>query len=291
MVATRHRRTGCCADRVAPGVVLTFDTVSIPVNLEDNIRDGILEIAIDRLPVERGPFVNKKLFEDQLVLVARRDHPSVGTVITMEDFRQQEIVTLRRRGQIEHTPRALRELYELGLNVAVRVSELLEIPAVVASTDLLGIFPSSMGPLIEKRLVLRVLPLPLELPAVPVYMIWHEKRRTTPNTAGCATWWRLRSVASLIDQIDVFRNVQSMPISARVGSVITFNKQTTAHLTQQRKSLVHCDRLHSSGSKCALADGAGLAGTAFFAKQRLGLSLLEDLSLPGRPKKRNRRRS
>ena len=29
----------------------------------------------------------------------------------------------------------------------------------------------------EKRLGLRVLEIPLELPAVPIYMIWHETRR------------------------------------------------------------------------------------------------------------------
>ena len=59
----------------------------------------------------------------------------------------------------------------------MRVSELLEMPTVVASTDLLGIFLSSMGPLLEKRLGLRVLPIPLELPLLPIYMIWHETRR------------------------------------------------------------------------------------------------------------------
>ena len=111
------------------------------------------------------------------MLVVRGDHPSLKTGITMEDFQQREIVTLHRRGQTEHTPQAIRELYKLGLRVAVHVSELLEIPTVVASTDLLGIFPSSMGPLMEKRLGLRVLPIPLQLPVVPIYIIWHEMRR------------------------------------------------------------------------------------------------------------------
>jgi LysR family transcriptional activator for leuABCD operon len=162
---------------VAPGVLLTFDTVSLPVNLEDSLRDGIVDIAIDWLPVAVDPFVNRKLFDDQLVLVVRSDHPSVNAGVTIEDLRDQEFVTVHRRGQIEHTPQAIRELYKLELRVAVHVSELLEIPTVVASTDLLGIFPSSMGPLMEKRLGLRVLPIPLELPVVPIYMIWHETRR------------------------------------------------------------------------------------------------------------------
>jgi len=59
----------------------------------------------------------------------------------------------------------------------VRVSELLEIPTVVGSTDLLGLMLSSMGPLMEKRFGLRVLAIPLKLPTVPIYMIWHEARR------------------------------------------------------------------------------------------------------------------
>ena len=73
--------------------------------------------------------------------------------------------------------RLLENVSKLIIHEAVRVSELLEIPTVVASTDLLGIFLSSMGPLMEKRLGLQVLPIPLELPPMPIYMIWHETRR------------------------------------------------------------------------------------------------------------------
>ena len=63
------------------------------------------------------------------------------------------------------------------MRVAAHVSELLEIPTLVASTDLVGIFAASMGPLMEQRLGLQVLPIPLDLPSVPIYMIWHETRR------------------------------------------------------------------------------------------------------------------
>ncbi len=162
---------------VAPGITLTFDTVSRPVSLEDNLRDGVSDIAIDWLPVEQDPFVNKKIFDDQLVLLARGDHPSVNIGITIEDLRNAEFVTLQRRRGIEHAPQALKELSEVIVRETVRVSELLEIPTVVASTDLLGIFPSSMGPLMAKRLGLKVLPIPLELPPLPIYLIWHETRR------------------------------------------------------------------------------------------------------------------
>ena len=73
------------------------------------------------------------------------------------------------------------------------MSELLEIPTVVASTDLLGIFLSSIGPLMKKRLGMRVLLIPLELPPMPIYMIWHETRRH--DTAH--SWLREMVVAEL----------------------------------------------------------------------------------------------
>jgi DNA-binding transcriptional LysR family regulator len=79
--------------------------------------------------------------------------------------------------QRSDTRRKLLKVSKLIVHEVVRVSELLEIPTVVASTDLLGIFLSSMGPLMAKRLGLRVLPIPLELPPMPIYMIWHETRR------------------------------------------------------------------------------------------------------------------
>jgi LysR family transcriptional activator for leuABCD operon len=161
----------------APGVVLTFDTVSLPVDLEDDLRDGVVDLTIDWLPIELNPFVNRKLFDDRLVLIARSDHPSAVDGMTIEDLRNAEFVTPHRRREVEHLPQALRDLYDLQLRVAVRVSELLEIPAVVASTDLLGLMPASLGSLMEKRMGVRVLAIPLELPAVPIYLIWHEARR------------------------------------------------------------------------------------------------------------------
>jgi DNA-binding transcriptional LysR family regulator len=165
------------AAAIAPGIVLTFDTVSRPVDLEDNLREGIVDIAIDWLPAELDPFINTKLFDDRLILVARGGHPSINAAVTLDDLLKAEFVGPHRRREIDHLPKALREFDKLGVHETVRVSELLEMPTVVASTDLLAIFLSSMGPLMEKRLGLRVLPIPLELPAMPIYMIWHETRR------------------------------------------------------------------------------------------------------------------
>lgn len=162
---------------VAPGIGLTFDTVSVPIDLEVRLRDGKVDIAIDWLPVELDPFVNRKLFEDHLILIARKDHPSVKLGVTIDDLRKEEFVLPHSRRDLEHLPQALGDFRRLELPEAVRISELLEIPTLVATTDLVGMFPLSMKQLLEERMGLQVIPFPLKLAPVPIYMIWHEARR------------------------------------------------------------------------------------------------------------------
>jgi DNA-binding transcriptional LysR family regulator len=137
---------------LASGVMVMFDTISRPLDPEENLRDGVVDVAIDWLPVQLDPFVNKKLFDDRLVLLARREHPSVGVGLTTEELLKAEFVNIHHRREIEHAPIALSEFLKLGIRETVYVSEPLEIPALVASTDLLGVFPASMGPLMEQRL-------------------------------------------------------------------------------------------------------------------------------------------
>ena len=186
---------------VAPGIVLTFDTVSRPVDLEDSLRDGILDVAIDWLPIELDPFVNRKLFDDRVVLVARRDHPRVRAGVTIERLRKEEFICLHHRCGSDNMPQALRKLHDLQFHEGMYVSELLEVPTVVASTDLLGLMPSSMGPLLEERFGLQVLAMPLELPTLPIYMIWHETRRHD----AAHGWLREVVVAELASPTAKFR--------------------------------------------------------------------------------------
>jgi LysR family transcriptional activator for leuABCD operon len=166
------------ASRAAPRVVLNFDTVSRPIGLEDSLRNGIIDIAIDWLPITFEPFVNKKLFDDRLAIVVRRDHPKIRTATTIQDLHKEDFVSLHRRRRDEQLPHSLQRFAMMGFREIVQVSELLEIPTVVATTDLLGLFPTSMGPILEKRLGLRFLPAPLNLPPLPIYASWHEARRS-----------------------------------------------------------------------------------------------------------------
>jgi DNA-binding transcriptional LysR family regulator len=136
--------------------VLIFDTASWPVNLEESLRDAIMDIAIDSLPVELDPFVNRKLFDERMILVTTKNHPRVKKGITVEELRKEEFIGLHHRREAAQMPQALKKLHDLQFHT--EVNELLEIPTVVASTDLMALMPASMGPLMQQRLGLQSYP-------------------------------------------------------------------------------------------------------------------------------------
>jgi DNA-binding transcriptional LysR family regulator len=75
--------------------VLSFDMHTMSTNLEDSLRDGIVDIAIDWLPVELDPFVKAKLFDDRFVLMARSDHSLLKAQVTIDDLREARSVSLQ----------------------------------------------------------------------------------------------------------------------------------------------------------------------------------------------------
>ena len=63
---------------------------------------------------ELDPFINKKLFDDRLVLVARGGHPSINAGVTIEDLLKAEFVGPHRRREIDHLPQALQRILQAG---------------------------------------------------------------------------------------------------------------------------------------------------------------------------------
>jgi DNA-binding transcriptional LysR family regulator len=172
---------------VAPAVELSFDTRTLPWDLLTDLEEGRTDLAIDWMPAADGTFVNQHLFDDELILIVRRDHPRIDATTTAVALDRERFVTLHLRPSTAATPQVLRRLIASGrLKSAFRVSEFLEVPAVVASTDLLGLMPKSIARQLRAIELLRLLPLPFDLGAVPIVLTWHGGRRRDPGH----TWLR-----------------------------------------------------------------------------------------------------
>jgi len=163
---------------IAPGIRLTFDTRTLPVDLPDDLREGRVDLAIDWLPAANQDFVNQQLFDDRIMVLIREGHPQLTSSPTTAWLEAQRFVSIHDRALVTVAPPGAREFRtHFDWKIALRVSEFLEIPTVVAATDLLGIFPRSGSEVIARIRGLRLLDLPFDIPGVPILLTWHEARR------------------------------------------------------------------------------------------------------------------
>ena len=101
--------------KAAPGVRVGFNTQSRPANLEQGLREGRVDAAIDWLPAAGEHFREEVVFRDNVVIAARKGHPILRGRITLKALREQAFVRLRPRGEENRLPDSGAQLQSLGL--------------------------------------------------------------------------------------------------------------------------------------------------------------------------------
>jgi DNA-binding transcriptional LysR family regulator len=123
------------------------------------------------------------LFEDTLVAVARDGHPALRRPASPKILREGKFVTLRPRVEGEHPVPGIREWQQQNLEMALEVSEILEIFMVASQSDLFGIIPRSMEKVARNLFGLRPLRESTQAAPVPILLIWHSSRDADPAHA------------------------------------------------------------------------------------------------------------
>lgn len=165
----------------APGVRVGFNTQSRPAGLEQGMREGRVDAAIDWLPAAGEHFREEVLFRDNVVIAARRGHSILRGRATRKRLQEQSFVRLRPRADASRLPDAVAELRSLDLRFVLEVSEILEVFMVAAASDLLGVVPGSMAEMARTMLGLEVVQGAPHGGPSPVRMLWHQGRDRDPG--------------------------------------------------------------------------------------------------------------
>jgi LysR family transcriptional regulator, transcriptional activator for leuABCD operon len=166
--------------KLAPNVTVEFSTRSRPVDLERDLREGRVDLAIDWLAPRDENFHSETIFEDRPVAMARSGHPVFKQEVSAENLKAYSFVTLRPRSDLDQQPEGLQQWRSLKLNVALEVSELLEILLLISQSDLLGLMPLSFEKIANETFDVQVLNVPSLTEEVPIRLIWHPRRQDDP---------------------------------------------------------------------------------------------------------------
>jgi len=156
--------------------VLSVDTLHATGGLAATATDVLIGVG------EPGPGIHlQPLYREQVVLVARKDHPSAKAKVSkkaLAALRHVEVHVSPGKGS-----RPLAASYaELGITreIAVFVPTFTAAAAVVSNTDLVASLPGTLVETIAQPLGLRVVATPLRAVSATINLVWHERTEADP---------------------------------------------------------------------------------------------------------------
>jgi DNA-binding transcriptional LysR family regulator len=175
--------------REAPKTVLHVRALNPDYDFERLLEDGELDVVIGNWPDPPDHLHMEPLWEDDLVVLMRRDHPLSASTLTQDQYLKAH--------HLAPTPYAVsqRGLVDVFLgrermvrHVAVTVPYFSMAPHMLLHTDLLFTTNRRFAEHYAGLLALKVLESPVKFPRMKFYALWHERS----NAAEDCQW--LRSV-------------------------------------------------------------------------------------------------
>jgi DNA-binding transcriptional LysR family regulator len=177
--------------RQAPGVRLRL--TAEPGADTPQLRRGEVNLASSAGPPSQPDIRHRLIGRDRLVLAVRPGHPLTGQPVTAEGYASAEHVTVSRRGSLHD--RIDDALAALGHRRRVIASAPTTATALqlARDTDLVVTLPDAATRSFRHQLGLTTLTSPLELPEVPLHLLWHQRHDNDP----AHTWLRETATRTL----------------------------------------------------------------------------------------------
>ena len=161
-------------DQIAPGIDIHVKRTesSFPVA---QLESGSLDVVLGFESVLNPPaHLNcHLLFSDRMACVVRQNHPLIRKAPSLEEYVAVPHMLISRTGS--NMGVIDQKLTELGLERRIKliVPHFLSAPLIVAETDMILSLPYRIAEQFKKFAPLEIFPVPIELPAYDLCMIWH----------------------------------------------------------------------------------------------------------------------
>lgn len=156
---------GCAFEFVNPG----SDTLAA-------LREGRLDFAVDVYPSSPRGYHYEHLYFNHYVVIARRcNAKGPPRALTRGDFTSlRHVKVVDSAGSQAEIEEALKKL-RIRRQVAATASNFMSAASIVAQSAWIAVLPIGPATRAASRLPLDIFPLPMEVPKIPITLLWHER--------------------------------------------------------------------------------------------------------------------
>jgi DNA-binding transcriptional LysR family regulator len=150
--------------------------VATPVELSTAMDVGEIDLAIGYFPdLTTSVFKQQLLFQHSSACVVRHDHPTIGPVMTLDDYLSAKHVVISQKGRIQDVVEVGLAAKGLHRRIGVQIAHFVSIPFIVAGSDLVATIPRPLAIQFAAICDLRVLDPPFPIPTIEIKQLWHRR--------------------------------------------------------------------------------------------------------------------
>ena len=178
----------------APSAQINLHSMGASASYAGALESGEMDVVIGNWPNPPDTLRTTALFQDRMVLLMRRTHPLADEELDARRYLEAShlVPTPYSVGQ-----RGVVDMYlareRLRRNVVAHVPYFNMAPYLLLQTDMVFTAPARFAEHYASFLPLAVRPVPLDLPPIAYYLLWHDR---THHSAECR-WFREQIVSVL----------------------------------------------------------------------------------------------
>lgn len=167
--------------RMAPGVSLSLRHLSHETARQ--LETGELDLAMGFTEDIRAGFYRQKLFDEGFACIASRQHPRIGTRMTLEQLSREQHVRVTLSATAHSVIDRILKREGVQRTIAANVPSFLGLAQVVANSELVAIVPMRLAAVFAAESGVKVVTPPVHFPPYAVIQYWHERYHRDPANA------------------------------------------------------------------------------------------------------------
>lgn len=155
------------------------------LEMEAALEQQELDIVIDVLTPTSEHIRHELICNESFSLICRQDHPILQKPSLEEYVKAQHVLVTLKDSKVDLVDMTLAKLGKRR-QFALRCEHYFAATSVISQCDMLLTMPNAYANILQQKMPVQVIPLPFEVPVLPVHMYWHKQAEQDPVN----TWMR-----------------------------------------------------------------------------------------------------
>lgn len=167
------------------------------LEMEAALEKQELDIVIDVLTPTSQNIKHELVCNESFSLICRQDHPIVKNSTLEEYINARHVLVTLKDSKVDLVDMALAKLGHKR-KFALRCEHYFAATSVISQCDMLLTMPNAYANILQKNMPVKVMPLPFDVPVLPVHMYWHKQAEQDPVNI-----WMRKKLFSIAEQLNL----------------------------------------------------------------------------------------